>query len=261
MRRFHVAIIAGALLLGGCAQNPASTRPEPTQAVATSQSAAEVTPTPSATPTQVRSEADCSIEKCIALTFDDGPGKFTDKLLDGLKKTDAKVTFFLVGNSIAGNEDTVRRMVDEGHEVANHSFNHPDFVKVGPASAAWQLDTTSAEIQRAAGVAPKLARPPYGSFNDYTPRQNMSFVLWSVDTLDWQNRDVDIMTKNALDGAYPGGIILMHDIHEPTVKAVPALIEKLEAMGYRLVTVSKLLGDGLVLGKVYAGVRKPYPAS
>ncbi len=89
----------------------------------------------------------------------------------------------------------------------------------------------------------------------------MSFVLWSVDTLDWQNRDVDIMTKNALDGAYPGGIILMHDIHEPTVKAAPALIDKLEKMGYRLVTVSKLLGDDLVLGKVYAGVRKPYPAS
>lgn len=261
MRKLASALVC-IFLLTGCAQHP-SDIPEPSEPAQSSQTATQsaapvLTPSPSPTPTS-RKPADCSVEKCIALTFDDGPGPFTEGLLDEFKKRGVHVTFFLVGRSIPGNESTVKRMVDEGHEVANHSYNHPDFVRVGPQATIWQLDETSRLIEQATGKRPTLARPPYGSFNAYTPTQSMSFVLWSVDTLDWQNRDVNIMTQRALDGAYPGGIILMHDIHEPTAKAVPPLVDKLEEQGYRLVTVSELIGDP-VPGEVYYGVSKPVEA-
>nr|WP_197684228.1 polysaccharide deacetylase family protein [Vaginimicrobium propionicum] len=197
------------------------------------------------------------MEKCVALTFDDGPGPNTEKLLDELAEADVLATFFLVGRNIANNVDVVKRMAAAGHQIGNHSWSHADFLAVGPAAAEQELTATSDLIEQITGTRPTMARPPYGAFNDQTPRCGMSFVTWRVDTQDWKNRDSAITTQRALDGVYPGAIILMHDIHPTTVDAVPGLIKQLRELGYVFATVPELWGGELIPGEDYLGGPTP----
>lgn len=202
-------------------------------------------------------EVDCSQLRCIALTFDDGPGPHTARLLDELADKDVKVTFFLVGRSAAASPDLVAREVAEGHVVGNHTWSHPDLRKLGPADIATELAQTNDAIVAASGVTPVLVRPPYGAVDDTVMEAlgaaSASAVLWDVDTEDWKNLDAGITTQRALDGAHDGAIILMHDIHPSTVDAVPGIIDQLRDAGYTLVTVPQLLGESLTPGQKYFG--------
>lgn len=198
-------------------------------------------------------DVDCTKVACVAITFDDGPGDHTARLLDILKARNAKATFFTVGWRVNTNPSLVRRAHAEGHEIGNHSYNHPDLTKQRRATIRSELARTSDAILRATGERPTAMRPPYGAWNETVrsvvkERNEGPTILWDVDTLDWQHRNPRTTIQKVKTLAKPGSIILMHDIHKTTVDAVPGVIDALRAKGYHLVTVEQLLSSDSVTG-------------
>lgn len=192
--------------------------------------------------------------KVIALTFDDGPGPYTEKLLDILDKYDAKATFFLIGSKVSARANTLRRMQSRGHQLGNHSWSHPELNKVSAEQLASEIDQTNNAIKQAVGTKPNIIRPPYGAFNravlEQFRQRGMSAVVWSVDTRDWADRNSEIVCSRAVAGARNGAVILMHDIHQTSVNAVPCILDSLKQQGYSFVTVQNLIGD-MTPGAVY----------
>ena len=190
----------------------------------------------------------CHVEgPYVAMTFDDGPhGANTPRLLDMLKQRKIHATFFMVGQCVAEYPTIVKRMVAEGHEVANHSWSHPQLSSMSEASVREQLQKTHDAIIAACGVAPKTMRPPFGAF---TARQRAwshgewgyKCILWDVDPLDWKVRNAEHVKNEILKAAVPGSIILAHDIHKSTIDAMPETLDGLLAKGFKFVTVSELL--------------------
>lgn len=149
----------------------------------------------------------------IMLTFDDGPhGTLTPKLLDILKEKNAKATFFVMGIKAILHPNILKRMVAEGHEVANHAWNHPIISKVSQEVLHSQLERTSVAIKAATDVTPALMRPPYGNtnkkVNEYiTTEENMKVIMWSLDTRDWKRPKSEEIKKHAVNTAKPGSLI------------------------------------------------------
>ena len=197
----------------------------------------------------------------IALTFDDGPGKYTERLLDILKKHNSKATFFVVGNRASYQKDKLKRMVDEGHEVGNHTYSHISLKELEVQEIINQIVTTKNLIQEATGVESNLVRAPYG---DLSPtiratggEQNVAFIHWSLDSFDWKTRDAQAVYDEIISRVKDGDIILLHDIHESTIDAMELVIPELINSGYKLVTVSELLletRESIIPGAAY--VRK-----
>ena len=181
------------------------------------------------------------------MTFDDGPHpKLTPRLLDLLKERGIKATFFVIGKCVTEFPDIAKRIVDEGHEIANHSWSHPQLTKLSQPAFDAEISQTNAAIEKATGVRPVTIRPPYGAINPtLTKRLNeeygLSVILWSVDPLDWKIRKSEHVSGHIIKNAAPGSIILAHDIHASTVEAMPATLDALKAKGYRFVTVSELI--------------------
>ncbi|MET7336859.1 polysaccharide deacetylase family protein [Nonomuraea sp. NPDC005650] len=193
--------------------------------------------------TRARPRVDCRHVKCVALTFDDGPGPYTDTLLAYLAAYRARATFFVVGSNVVTYPRVLRRTVAAGHEIGNHTWSHPDLRRLSPARVRSQLVRTDQAIQAATGVVPRLVRPPYGAFNRTVRRQTARpLVLWSVDTVDWRYRNSATVARRALRWVRPGSVILFHDIHPTTVRAIPRVLRTLAKRGYRFVTVSELFG-------------------
>lgn len=198
---------------------------------------------------------DCRKTKCVALTFDDGPGPKTGQLLDALKKADAAATFFVVGPNAEARPQVLTRMMAEGHEIGNHTWSHRMLTSLAPDRVAREIDSVSDAVVDATGAAPTLMRPPYGAVNAMVKKKaGVPVILWDVDTLDWKVRNARKVVSNALRDTTPGSIVLMHDIHPSTIDAVPAILKGLRAKGYRFVTVSDLLAstnpqDGAVYGR------------
>lgn len=249
------------LAVGIAAQEPAALpeepvvpepAPTPSPSPTTEVSTVEPAPVaPAAAQPSPGAEVDCDAVACVALTFDDGPGRHTDRLLDTLRDAQVPATFFILGSAIAGKEATLQRMVREGHALGNHTWDHPDLTGLSPEQVEEQLRLTSEAIMAASGVAPTSLRPPYGAFvPGQTPSGQLPVVLWDVDTEDWKNRNVAETTKRAVTGVKPGSIILLHDIHPTSVDAVPGIIRKLQEAGYVFVTVPTLLGQ-MEPGAVY----------
>ncbi|MGI5203927.1 polysaccharide deacetylase family protein [Spirillospora sp. CA-108201] len=191
--------------------------------------------------------------KCVALTFDDGPGPYTARLLDTLKRNGARATFFMLGENVGAHRDVVRRMALEGQEVANHSWSHPDLTTLSSAEVRSQIQRTQKAVKDASGVAPTLVRPPYGSTNKRVETAiGMPLVLWSVDTLDWRYRDAARDTRVGVKEPKTGGIVLFHDIHKPSVDSIPKVVDGLRKRGFTFVTVSELFaGQRLAPGTSY----------
>ncbi|MFI0371304.1 polysaccharide deacetylase family protein [Actinomadura sp. 1N219] len=196
---------------------------------------------------------DCDRVKCVSLTFDDGPGPHTARLLDTLKAGGARATFFMLGENVQAHPDVVRRIAMEGHEVANHTWSHPDLTTQSPAEVRSQIQRTQQAVKNASGVAPTLMRPPYGATNTQVGRAvGMPLILWSVDTLDWQHKSVSRDTRIGVKEPEGGGIVLFHDIHKPSVDAIPKVVDGLKKRGFTLVTVSELFqGKPLQPGQTY----------
>jgi peptidoglycan/xylan/chitin deacetylase (PgdA/CDA1 family) len=184
----------------------------------------------------------------IAMTFDDGPSaKLTPKLLDLLAAHHIKATFFLIGENVVENPEIVAREVRDGHEVANHSWSHPNLAKMSDDGVRSQLRRTDDAIRSAAGKAPTLLRPPYGSISARQKKWiNHEFgykiVLWDVDPFDWKRPGPNVVCSRIVKNTRAGSIILAHDIHPGTIEAMPCVLNQLEAKGFKFVTVSELIG-------------------
>ena len=192
-------------------------------------------------------------KKVVALTFDDGPdGNTTPQALDILAKYKIKATFFVQGKNIAGNESILKRMQSEGHEVGNHSWNHPILTKLSLEDAKKQLTDTEDAITKVLGKSSKLMRPPYGAISDDIRNSlDLSFIMWDVDSLDWKSKNEAAILTVIQRQVSNGSIILMHDIHQTSVNSLPKVIEYLQGQGYSFVTVSELLGNRVKPHEIY----------
>ncbi|QJU05394.1 hypothetical protein FBF32_04160 [Candidatus Saccharibacteria bacterium oral taxon 488] len=201
-------------------------------------------PEPKPKPAPATPTATNSGNKVIALTFDDGPGPYTAQLLDILDQHGAKATFFLIGSKVSAQASVVRSIHARGHQLGNHSWSHPELPKLSVDQIAGEIDRTNEAIRQATGVKPSILRPPYGAVNGVVLEQirarGMSSILWSVDTRDWADRNSQIVCSRAVAGAHPGAIILMHDIHQTSVNAVPCILNALKQQGYSFVTIQQL---------------------
>ncbi|MDO5076723.1 polysaccharide deacetylase family protein [Corynebacterium sp.] len=206
-----------------------------------------VTPLTMPGPVEPAVSKSCAGQRCVALTFDDGPGEHTRRLLSILGAHDVKATFYLVGEQVRGNRALTNRMAKAGHQIGNHSWNHPDLSQQSPEVIRQQLVDTNELIAEVTGVTPHTMRPPYGALSPAVTQEikaaEMSTILWNVDTKDWADLDSTIVCNRAVASAQPGSIILMHDVHKTTVDAVPCVIGELAKLGYRFVTVDELLGE------------------
>ena len=190
--------------------------------------------------------------KAVALTFDDGPNPNTTPIaLELLKKYNAKGTFFMVGKAVAGNEEIIKQVVAEGHQIGNHSWSHPLLTKISLEQAKSQINDTTEALKKASGQDVHIMRPPYGGINaTIQAAVDQSFILWDVDTLDWKNRNTASIMKEVRK-ARPGSIILMHDVHQTSINALPTVLQYLTKQGFELVTIDELMGDQLELHQKY----------
>ena len=180
----------------------------------------------------------------LALTFDDGPGEYTDELLDCLEANNAHATFFMLGQNVENWQSTVQRMVDLGCEIGNHTWDHPSqtLTNMSLDDVKTEFQKTDDALQEACGQISTVARAPYGAANqDIYDTVQKPFFMWSLDTEDWKLMDATADYDAVMNGDLTdGSIILMHDIHEPSVQAALKLIPDLIAKGYKLMTVSEL---------------------
>lgn len=180
-------------------------------------------------------------QKTIALTFDDGPSSFTDRLLDCLEANNAKATFFMVGKEILSFPDEVKRMKALGCELGNHTYDHTDLATLSASDISSEISRVDQELVNLTGQGATVVRPPYGSVNDTVKATvGTPMILWSIDTLDWKTQDVQATVEEVMNNVQDGSIILMHDIYSTSVDAAEILIPQLIEDGYQLVTVHEL---------------------
>ncbi|MGA0093382.1 MAG: polysaccharide deacetylase family protein [Chthoniobacterales bacterium] len=183
----------------------------------------------------------------VALTFDDGPHpELTPRLLDILRHNGVRATFYVVGRNVAAHPEIARRIVAEGHEIANHTYNHPSLTSLGASGIQRELASTTQIIEQTTGRRPTNMRPPYGAINERVRATilrdfGLDIIMWSCDPLDWKRPGAEVVRRRLVEGAEPGGILLAHDIHAGTIEAVPGVIRDLKAKGYGFATVSQLL--------------------
>ena len=254
------------LTLAGClvAQNSA---PPGAASPAASPISTSPRPTPATTEPAISYSAVHVSGPYIAMTFDDGPSeKLTPELLDLLARHHLRATFFVIGKNVVEHPEIVQRAAREGHEIANHSWSHPSFGKMSDARVRAELQKTDDAIRAATGKRPDLMRPPYGSI---TARQKKWIhaefgyrtILWDVDPLDWKRPGPAVVTSRIVKETRPGSIVLSHDIHAGTIKAMPETFDQLEAEGFQFVTVSELIAMGKPMPPKETGSEGPTPLS
>lgn len=184
----------------------------------------------------------------VAMTFDDGPHPSqTPRLLDMLRERGLKATFYLIGNRVVHYPAIARRIAEEGHEIGNHSWSHPFLNRLDQSTVIREIDQTTNAIYQVTGRPPVTFRPPYGAFTRSQRTwlhgvRTLPTILWSVDPQDWRRPGASVVANRILSHAHRGGIILSHDIHRPTIDAMPATLDGLTARGFQFVTVSQMLG-------------------
>jgi peptidoglycan/xylan/chitin deacetylase (PgdA/CDA1 family) len=200
-----------------------------------------------ASPAEAADDVDCAVVKCIALTFDDGPSPYTDRLLSILQDNGAKATFFLIGNKVAANPAGARRIADAGMEIGSHTWEHPNMTTIPPAEIPAQFSKANDAIEAATGQRPRLVRTAGGLINDQVlaeaGKQGLADVNWDVIPFDWAN-DSNLAASRALlmSQIKPNSVVLFHDTYSSTVDLVYQFIPVLKANDYHLVTVSHMLG-------------------
>lgn len=177
-------------------------------------------------------------KKMAYLTFDDGPGGYTENILDILKRYNVHAIFFVVGKNVALYPQTTKRIIRDGHTIGNHSYTHSNLATRKAVDVASELAKTQAIIQSTTGVQADLFRPPYGSINDTVrssiTSNNLSLMMWTVDPRDWAKPGATVITQRILDSIQPGSNILLHSIHPQTAQALPSIIEGIRAKGFTL---------------------------
>jgi peptidoglycan/xylan/chitin deacetylase (PgdA/CDA1 family) len=186
----------------------------------------------------------------VALTFDDGPGPDTPRLLALLRAHHVPATFFQIGRAVHEYPATARSELQQGFPIGDHTATHPFLTQLPEATQRAQIIDAAGTIAAYGAPYPRLFRPPYGGFNAATLRvaraQRMLMVLWTVDTKDFSRPGVQRIVYTALSGARPGAIILLHDGGGPrgqTLAALPRIIRGLRRRHFHLVTVPRLIAD------------------
>ncbi|MGG1676386.1 polysaccharide deacetylase family protein [Neobacillus sp. NRS-1170] len=186
--------------------------------------------------------------KRVALTFDDGPdAAITSDIIDILDKYKVTGNFFFVGSNVEKYPEVVKKAYDRGNIILNHSYNHVDLTKLNNQEIQSQLEKTDDAIAAIIGNRPAILRPPYGETNEQVvniaQKEGFSIVIWSIDTLDWSQKEAGNIVKNVMDNVRNGEIILMHTTPEQTEtkKALPIIIEKLQKRNFEIVGLDKLL--------------------
>lgn len=252
---------------------PADTTPAPTE---TTPTLTETNPSATATPTDPPAPApaapppaaqpaapapapvpgtDCSVVKCVALTYDDGPGPLTDELVEVLQDRDAVATFFALGAQVREYPKVAAAVVAAGFEMGSHTTNHVRLTGASAGRVTEEMSSATDTIERVTGQRPTMFRPPYGATDATVASVAASLgqaqILWDVDTKDWADRDSALVAQRAVSGATAGSIVLLHDIHPTTIAATPTIIDGLRAAGFTLVSVRELLGAQLAAGQTY----------
>lgn len=199
-------------------------------------------------------------QKIVALTFDDGPGPFTERLLDEMKKRNAHATFFVLGNRVNSYKNLIRRMAEEGHVVGNHSNSHKMLHKMDLVGVRQEMGKCAEALEKILGYRPCVMRCPGGNSSsvvkEYATEAGVPILYWSVDTRDWESRNKDAILKVCKQNIKDGSIVLLHDIHSVSVDAAIELMDWLADEGYTMVTVPELLyaryGE-MEAGKTYLG--------
>lgn len=183
----------------------------------------------------------CAAVPCLALTFDDGPDPaVTPHILDQLKQQHVRATFFLIGNRAARFPGVVRQIYEAGDEIGSHSWNHPDLTKLSPAQVEAQVSLAQGAIIAAGVPAPYTFRPPYGALNAMVRAHiPLAIAMWNIDPEDWNTKDPKQISDRIIAQARPGGVIDLHDIHQPTADALSAALPNLKSR-FQLVTFSQL---------------------
>lgn len=196
----------------------------------------------------------------IAITYDDGPSKYTPEILDILKENNSVATFFVLGQSVYRNVESLNRMIAEGNQIGNHTYNHKNITTISDEELYKQVQGTDDLLYIYTGYRSTVMRPPYGSTNEHVNKQiSKPLIHWSIDTRDWENRNVEMITKSILEYVKDGDIVLMHDLYGSTVEASKIVIPELVNRGYQLVTIDELVESrGLTLsaGEKYYNMYK-----
>lgn len=195
--------------------------------------------------------ANRSAGKQIALTFDDGPSReYTEEILEILRENGARATFFMIGKNAKEHRDIVLKVFEDGHEIGNHTWSHPNMRKLTPKKVGEEISKTQEILKEITGVSPVLFRPPGGYLSndivDKITSNGCRTVLWSwrQDTRDWERPSVGNIVSSVLSNLKDGDIILFHDYNtgkSPTPEALRILLPKIRDMGYEFVTVSELV--------------------
>jgi len=194
-------------------------------------------------------------EHAVALTFDDGPSpRYTPHILTLLKRYGARGTFFVLGHQVGKHPGLVRTLLKAGHEVGNHSYSHPRLTVAGEDARESELERTAVDLDLlGCPCSDRLFRPPYSAYDPrlvrYLAHTGRRLVLWSLDSGDWRGLKAPAIIRNVLGRVRNGSIIIFHDSDEtgrkdrsPTVAALAKILPALKAAGYRMVTVSELVG-------------------
>ena len=208
---------------------------------------------PSVSPTPAPTEVPAGSQ--VALTFEDGPDIYTERLLNVLEEQDAKATFFVVGDAASDFPDTINRILNTGNELGNHTYSHETLTKLDSSEIPYQINDLNQVIEQLTGTSTELLRPPYGAVNE-TVQENSDFpiILWSLDSGDKDTSEIGDIVQKVLENVKDGDIIRMHDTHETSVAAAEVLITELKNRGFELVTVSELArskGIDLKAGEIY----------
>ena len=206
--------------------------------------------------TEPRNNGGVDCANCVAITYDDGPGAETNRLLDKLKAKNAHASFMVLAPSAEQHPELLKRMKAEGHTIGNHTKSHRQLNTLSPEQVSQEIDAGNAAIKKATGQSTRWVRPPYGATNatvdQVTRDKGVSQALWDVDTEDWKDRNSEHVCSSAVQGARAGSIVLMHDIHPTTVDAADCVIDGLRAKGLEPVSLDRLLRTPVAGKRYYA---------
>ncbi|MCL1976649.1 MAG: polysaccharide deacetylase family protein, partial [Candidatus Bathyarchaeota archaeon] len=195
-------------------------------------------------------------DKIIALTFDDGPAEYTNRILDTLSENNCKATFFVIGRQINSHAQTLIRASSQGCEILGHSWDHEHLETLTANELRQNLQDTNNAIFNLLGTQPKMYRPPYGETGgniiSVSKEMDLAIIKWSVDPKDWEHKNADMTYDGIMNYVTNGSIILCHDIVSTTADAMEQIIPELVSRGYTLTTVSELLGK-TEAGNIYTG--------
>jgi len=190
----------------------------------------------------------------VALTFDDGPSRDTERILDVLREHNVTASFFMIGRQVESFPGIAQRVFAEGHEVGNHSYSHPIYLYQGARRTHQELERAQSVISETTGVQPRFARPPCGvrtrAYFAATHLLGLRTVQWDVAGFDWKRRSAEQIARDVLGGVRAGSIVLLHDgdsdgkqDRRETVAALPSIIEGLHAKGLHVAPLNELLSN------------------